>query len=164
MTNLRSAIEASPALGQARVLKDYLRELSVLLGRQVTAEELSLPSLAAEIAAQSKSLMTQPSSTFTIPFTELSQSRFRLFIENLAARLSMPVMLFTPASRQCGFIQVPSINHINYQFPFDINSDGILSFIASDLSNRLLFDFFKSSSGVETVQIEIEGVAWQVAY
>jgi hypothetical protein len=164
MTNQKSAIEASPSPMQAKILKDYLSELSVLLGRQVTAEELSLPSIAVEVAAQSKSLMTLPSSTFTIPFTELSQPRFRVFIENLAARLPMPVMLFTPSSRLCGFIQVPSVNHINFQFPFDINSDGILSFIASDLSNRLLFDFFKSSSGVETVQIEIEGVAWQVAY
>lgn len=146
------------------MLRDYLGELSLLVGRPVTEQELSLPHVSAEIAEQSKSLMTQPSSTFTIPFADLSQPRFRLFIENLAARLSVPIMVFTPASRLCGFIEAPSVKHINFQFPFDINSDGILSFVASDLSNRLLLDFFKSPSGVETVQVEIEGAAWQISY
>lgn len=164
MIKLKSATNLNSLLRKNAILKDYLIELSILFDKEITAEDLSLSSEASKIASNISGFEMQFSNKFTIPFSDMYQPRFINYIDNLDAKLSLPIFVFTPHSLICGFMQAQSLRHINFKFPFEINKDGILIFITNDLSNRLSLDFYVSQSGVETVQVEVQGPDWQAIY
>jgi hypothetical protein len=144
--------------------KEYLVELSVLLNRDVQASELSSPAETQEAQTKSKALVMKPLTTFVIPFTDKSSARFRSFIQRLNEKVEGPVRLFTPYTLKFGFVETASLLDINFEFPFNVNRDGILSIVSHDVLNSLLLDFFVSDAGVETLEVELEGSEWQVAY
>lgn len=104
--------------------------------------------------------MTKHSSKFVIPFADKESPTFSAYIRRLAAAHSGPVILFTPRTASCGAITVPSLDWVNFSFPFDLNKEGILSILTADLSDRMLLDFFQEDEGPNLLEIEVQGDYW----
>lgn len=141
-------------------LQSYLRELSDLIGRPVRADELSSPEQAAEIRARAEGLIAEPAASTEVPFSDRMTERFRSFIQRLQAANPSSIQVWTPKTIDCGVIEVPSLAAVRFDFDFSINDDGILSFVTSGLTDRLLLDFSASLSGHQRMTIEVQGQSW----
>lgn len=141
-------------------LQQYLAELSLLIGRAVCSKELSSTEAAKALSDRSISTLLEPQITWTVPFSEKSSRRFLDFISRLAEAYSGPVAVFTARTGSCGFLSLSSIRELNMSFPFEVNTEGIVSFAALDSSDRLLFDFFCTDDGKQMLEVEVQGKHW----
>jgi len=55
------------------------------------------------------------------------------------------VTIWTPRTVIFGYFRLPSVRYFNFSFPFDSNSEGIVSILASDFSKRVVLDFSKEN-------------------
>ena len=146
-------------------LKEYLGELGRLLGRVVQEEELGSLAQVTTIRAAALKFDTQPAISHDIPFTERKSDRFVRFIQCLSEANPSHVYVWTPRTILCGVILVPSLNAIKLDFDFDINHEGVLVFLTSDLSDRLLLDFSTTDMNEQRLNIELQGRYWsRVSY
>ena len=72
----------------------------------------------------------------------------------------LQVYLWTPRTIDCGVLLVPSLDVVKFDFDFDVNEEGILVLLSSDLVDRLLLDFSKSCTGEERMTVESQGINW----
>lgn len=142
-------------------LKRYLEELGSLTGRLVRADELGSLEQATEMRRTALlQINSLPSVSFDVRFSDRSTERFKCFLKNLMDANPSPVYVWTPDTIDCGTLLVPSLGAIKFDFDFSINDDGILSFLASDLKDRLLLDFSVTSTGEQVMKIETQGPDW----
>lgn len=52
------------------------------------------------------------------------------------------VYLMTSLSKDCGGIELTSINEFNFEFNYNDEPDGIVSIISSDFKEKILLDFY----------------------
>jgi hypothetical protein len=97
---------------------------------------------------------------FIIKFADKNSDRFREFIKNLGKANSHPVYVWTQSANLFGLYKADSINAINFAFPFDINTSGIVTFLAEDLNDELLLDFYYDSQNQEMLEVELKGRYW----
>ena len=142
-------------------LSRYLHELSSLIGRSIEADELGAPvgatAIREEVGLKFGSLPTQSS---IISFSERCSGRFNGFIQRLGELNPLPVYVWTPRTVSCGTFLVSSLASINFNFDFDINEEGMLVFLSSDLKDKLLLDFSRLSAGNQIMTIETQGERW----
>ena len=146
-----------------REKKRYLAELGILSNRIVDEEAISADISEVLDSNQSHSLESFPVLKFSMPFYELKGEKFKTFIEELFSRNDGEIYILTPRTKACGLFKVSSINSISFQFPFEINPEGILVFLTSDLKDKLLLDFSLDSSGKKMLEIEVRGQHWSNA-
>jgi hypothetical protein len=154
---------ASEKLKRKLGLKAHLAELAAVLGRPVGVEELGTPQQAVGLRDGAKGLASQPVTTFEMPFADRMSERFRAFVAKLHAANPSPIYVWIPTTIDCGAILLPSVVDINFGFDFEINDEGILSFVTADLADRLLLDLFVSSAGDQRMRVEIQGANWTQA-
>ena len=147
-------------LRQKLNLKRYLEELAVLTGRTVLGDELGGLELAVAIREASQKFATYTSASFEIPFSDRCSARFRQFVQKLHKANPTSVYLWTPRTIDCGVLLVPSLDVVKFDFDFDVNEEGILVLLSSDLVDRLLLDFSKSCTGEERMTVESQGINW----
>jgi len=63
------------------------------------------------------------------------------------------VYLMTSLSKDCGGIELTSINEFNFEFNYNDEPDGIVSIISSDFKEKILLDFYSIK---DKTYIEIE--------
>lgn len=141
-------------------LNAYLAELAALTGRSIEADELGTPEEAAAIRERARSFSSQAAACLDIPFTERMSERFHAFVQRLQAANASPVYVWTPRTIDCGALVVSSLVVIHFDFDFTITEDGILSFVTTDLEDRLLLDFSASAAGNQLMTIETQGRNW----
>lgn len=102
------------------------------------------------------SLMSQ----WQIRFFDRTSERFGKLLQNLTAANPSSVYVWTPRTIDCGALLVPSLDAITFDFDFSINDEGVLSFVTSDLADRLLLDFSRTSAGEQMLTVENRGPNW----
>lgn len=141
-------------------LKRYLEELGALIGRVVKAEELGSLEEVAAMRQAAQRFIGQPTAKYEINFSDRRSERFKKFLKNLTVANRLAIYVWTPHTIDCGALLVDSLDAISFDFEFAINDDGVLSFMTSDLRDRLLVDFSSTSTGEQVMRIEIQGANW----
>ena len=141
----------------------HLTELGHLTNRLVLEGELLTPDRTRALREQMKTL-PEFVHKFTIPFSERQSERFQAFIEQGQHTFPKPVYLWTQYTNECGALRLSSIRDLNFGFDFKVESNGILSLIAEDLTNRMLLDFYEDGQN-QLLDIELAGTEWgKLAY
>lgn len=65
-------------------------------------------------------------------------------------------------SNYCGLYKISSINMVDFSFPFNVNQEGIVVFLAEDINDKLLLDFSCNSQGKEVLEVESQGKNWSL--
>ncbi len=155
-----SSPSLSDQLRQKLHLKMYLEELGTLTGRSVQVEELGGLELAAAMRMIAQRFDALPSAQCEIRFSDRNSERFNKFLQSLVTTNPSSVYVWTPRTRDCGALLVPSLDAIKFDFDFAINDEGILAFTTSDFCDSLLLDFSSTPTGEQTLKIETQGPNW----
>lgn len=141
-------------------ITSYLRELGMLSNRIIKESDLSSMSEINEVRVQSSNLANLPIFKFKINFTELTSKQFSEYIYSLYEINSAQVYLWTNKTNICGLYKANNIKEVDFSFPYDINSEGIIVFLSENLKDKLLLDFSTDVSGTKVVEIESQGLSW----
>lgn len=139
----------------------YLKELAVLVGRPVREEELSS-------LEQMESVRRKPGSipkecySIEIPFAAKSDQKFEKYTKQLTTLNPAPLYIWTDRSNDCGLLKVNSLSQIVFSFPFDLNMDGIISIVTSDLADSMVLDW-SEEYGKKILVVETHGIQWSKA-
>lgn len=112
-----------------------------------------------DIRAKSKRLDDFPIVKSKIKFSSLNGSTFLEYIKKLQKLNDQSIYIWTNNANGLGLYRADSLSAITWGFPFEIN-EGIIVFIASDLEDKLIFDFFLDEKNNELVEIEAQGKNW----
>jgi hypothetical protein len=142
-------------------LASYLKELK-LLSCSGDVDKSKLSSLAEVEAIRYKAshLDDLPVKKFTLDFNELSSGGGIELKRQLSKNNNSAVYLWTPRTNSCGLYSVQSIDDVNFKFPFNVNSEGIVVIMSTNLEDKLLLDFYRNSEGKEEVEVEVIGKNW----
>ena len=154
MTNIRQKIEYK------KNLAPYLLELKQLTRTDVSSESLISIEDTEKILKESLHLKNADRNNFILDFSEKNSERFKKFIANLSRANNISVYIWMPKSNMCGLYKANSLNTIDFSFPFNINSEGIIEFFTEDLKNELLFDYYYDADDREMLEIEWQGEHW----
>jgi hypothetical protein len=143
-------------------LPTYLTELAVLTGREVSAEELLPEQDTSLLRDEIKGIPKGQVVRAAIPFEGRTSEAFTAMIEHLRVLNPSPVVLWPPKANDCGLLLVPSLKHINFAFPFDVNPEGILVIATKDGCDRMVLDFSDEDDG-RSLEIELHGKHWSQA-
>jgi len=155
-----SSRSLSDVLRQRRHMDRYLGELSTLMARAVQPDELGSREQAVEMRVAAQGFLGQSSAWCEIKFADRSSEHFAKFLKRLTDANSSSIYVWTPHTIDCGTFLAPSLDVIKFDFPFAINDDGILSFVTSDLQDRLVLDFSRTFAGQEVMRVETQGPGW----
>ncbi|TGL73271.1 hypothetical protein EHQ83_05470 [Leptospira yasudae] len=97
--------------------------------------------------------------TFAIPFEEKSSERFHIYINNLYSKNQSPIYIWTELGNDCGIYEINSILEFNFNFPFKVNSEGIIVLLAKNFQNKITLDFSENYNE-QFIEIEILGENW----
>lgn len=137
-----------------------MKELGLLTGRAVDADELGNPEQLKELHKAAQKLAVQPTSVNEILFSEKNSERFMEFLQRLKRANPSSIYVITPRTDSCGALLVSSLNDIRFDFDFSVNSEGILVFTTSDFCDSLLLDFSSAPTGEKIMKIETQGQNW----
>ena len=151
--------ELSDKIALRRELSRHLRELSLLLGRPVHKDELLSLDETRRVRARANEIERQPLVRFAIPFEEKGEAVFAAFVERLANANSSDVYLWTPASNICGVLRPIPLRTVRLAFPFNLNPEGIVVILTSDLADQLLLDY-STEVDEQLLQVEVSGKHW----
>lgn len=143
-----------------RNLPFYVDELRCFAGANIDTKSLSSIEEVENIRKKSLPLNELQATKNVVKFSEKNSDRFKRFIENLREANSNPVYIWLHSSNLHGLLKVDSIDAIDFSFPFNVNSDGIVVFLTSDFSDRLLLDFYHDCEGQEMLEVELKGKHW----
>lgn len=143
-----------------RSLPAYLFELKQITGVDVSSSSLCPIEEVEKLREQALKIADLAKNKFNISFVGKSSERFRKFIINLSQANSNSIYVWTNKSNLYGLYEVASINSIDFSFPFDVNPEGIIVFLTSDVNDKLLLDFYYNSQGEEMIDIELQGMHW----
>jgi hypothetical protein len=138
----------------------YLAELKQFTGINVDSKSLSSIEEVERIREQSLVLNDLKMSRFSMRFSDRNSEQFKKFIESLKKANSNSIYIWLYGSNLHGLFKVASIDVINFSFPFNVNQDGIVIFLASDFNDKLLLDFYCDSEDQEILEIELRGKHW----
>lgn len=155
-----STLSLSEKLRQKLNLKRYLDELTALIGRPVHADELGSLEQAASMREAAQKFRAQAAQVCEIPFSERCSARFKGFVHRLQEANPSSVYIWTPRTINCGTLIVASLPVVRFDFDFEINDEGILTFLTGDLEDSLLLDFSVSPIGEQVMRVETQGANW----
>ena len=152
--------ELSEKLSSKKELSRHLCELGLLVGRPVHKKELLSLNETESVRNQANQVIRQPVGKFDIPFEKKQETRFLKFIEHLTKVNPNDVYLWTPASNLCGVLRPVPLKTFRITFPFELNPEGIIVILTSDLSDQLLLDYSQGSNDEQLLEIEVSGERW----
>lgn len=152
--------ELAKKLSFKRDLPRHLRELSILLGREVHQDELLSLEETREVSAQAHDVARYPARRFNVPFRAKEGPRFASFIQRLAEANTQDVYLWIETTTVCGLLPPFPLGDVQLGFPFDVEPNGVFVLTPSDFRDRLLFDFYLSELGEKLLEIEATGEHW----
>ena len=146
-------------LARAKEMPRHLSELSCLTGHKVERFDLLSPERTSSIRDQVRLTPPSPSVAWETGFREKETPRFRKFLERLHSSNASDVYLWTPATNICGLLPPLPRRAVNFDFPFNLNPEGILTVLTSDLQDRLILDYSEAKEGAR-LEIEAAGPHW----
>lgn len=146
-------------------LRQYLSELTALAGRDVLEDELGSVDEAVHMRELAKATLGERHEVAQIAFSEIFSNRFKKFIAKLTKANESAVLVWTPRTIFCGTFRVPSLEAVCFGFNFDINPEGIITFMTERMEDGMILDFSVDDQGGQILQIETQGAHWgQVSY
>ena len=115
--------------------KNYLVELSALVGRPVEAHELGSRGDAVKFRAEVSRVTQSVGASAEIPVAELAAERFANFIGRLQAASQSSVYIWSEHSAHCGLLLVSSISSIRFDCGIGTNTSELIAFRKKDLLN-----------------------------
>lgn len=144
-------------------LASYIKELkSLSCTGEVNKNNLSSLDEVEKVRGKTSQLDELPMNKAIVEFSVLSSKKFNNFNTQLLQKL-IKSLYWTPRTNGCGLYSVESIDAVNFNFPFNINAEGILVLVSVDAQDKLLLDFYKSDEGKQMVEIEVSGKNWSSA-
>jgi hypothetical protein len=142
-------------------MKDHLKELTTLVGHPVYEEDLeSLEKTDALVELNRERFAGSNSSYCEVSFSDRLSERFNFFVEKLHVLNPSPIYIWIERTNMCGTLRVPSICTINFGFEFNIERNGVFSFVTENLKDMLVMDFFISGDGEQRLDLETHGHNW----
>lgn len=142
--NLNDNLKLRAFIGRIHYLPAYLKDLSALLQREVSAEEL-LPIAETDVFLKEfwKRKKNNVCRTTLDFFDKLSL--LRIVHENVE-QWDSPYMLHLTHALDCGLLEIPSLSCFNWNFRFADESYGIIIFIRKDKREKIVLDFYEEYS------------------
>ncbi|HEY2030481.1 MAG TPA: hypothetical protein VGH20_14865 [Myxococcales bacterium] len=153
MTNARDRFQ------YRRNLQQHLRQQSVLTGHPVAAADLVPLEEVAVWRSRVVAMDTTARSKVRLPFEDKVTPVFDAYVRRLEQANPSQVYLWTPLASICGPAMAPSIAQVNFAFPFDVNVEGIVSFISADFRDELVLDYYEEQEQY-FVDVEARGARW----
>lgn len=144
-------------------LRQYLTEVAHLSRVPISESDLLSLDDTRQISDQTRVLSTSSKAVWRMLFEHLKSDEFVAFVRSLDELCRGQITLWTPRSRACGCILLPSLQDVRFDFNFDLIPEGILSVVTRNLQNRLLLDFRRNAIHQQEVLIETYGPEWGVA-
>jgi hypothetical protein len=136
-------------------LRGYLNQLSEMVGREVTEEQLSSLEEVEKLKKTASQLNGYPKKYIKIASEALAQERFTSLVQRLAKANSNPISIWLDATASCGTLYIPGIIEFNFSFRFTAIPEGVVVLLTKDGSDKLLLDF-----SPDEVEVELQGKAW----
>lgn len=129
-------------LGYNREIQRYLLEIKELCLQPAAASDLLSLDHTERIREDSlRSLNGKSTRRIVIDFEQKKTIKFKDYVAKLHDANPHPVYVWTERSNQCGLHQIHSLLEFNFDFRFDVNEQGIIVLLASDLTDNLVLDF-----------------------
>lgn len=148
-------------LRQNMDMKNYLKELEALVGREVRRNDLCSFEKTTALREHSARLAIETPASWEIPFSEKHGDRFGQFLKKLTAANPSPVYLWLEKSTYCGVLLIDTLQDIRQDFGFNIDDNGIISLFTEDLCDELLLDLWLDDAENEWLTIEVKGKNWR---
>jgi hypothetical protein len=146
-------------------LREYLRELSSIVLRPVSSDQLTSTNTVLEIQANGTKWSHQPSTKFELEFKDLNSPRMRAFWAELSRRNESRLYLMTGRSVYCGALGMESLMEVDLGMDFGSTLEGVIAIVTADLENSVLLDFHESPQGERSVVVTVQGTQWiEVGY
>lgn len=137
-------------------LRSYLNELGHLTKRTPGESELLSLEFTEEERARACKVKAKASLRFEINFKDKNTPKFEMYINSLYVKNPSPIYIWTERSNYCGIFEIPSILEFNFNFNFDVNSEGIIVLLSKNMADKMILDFSPSVSDLSQNQLEIE--------
>ena len=142
--NLSDNLKWRAFIGRIHYLPAYLKDLSALLQREVSAEELwSLPDTEA-FFKKSREVNLKMVFKETLNFSD-KLSLLRIAHENVE-QWDSPYMMYLSDVETCGLLEIPTLSCFNWNFQFTDEHCGIIFFTRKDVRENTILDFYEEYS------------------
>jgi len=162
-TDENEATALEQRLAYHRHMRKHLQELSLFVLFEAVESDLMDVDVARHLKQQMAEIKDLPRRRIRIPFAHTKTPAFHAFVERLYALNPAPVLIWTEFATTCGPMRIGSITDVNFDFGFDANAAGIVTFTTVDGSDRLFLSWEEDDSGRPILEIEAAGGAWSQA-
>ena len=138
----------------------HLAQLSQLAGREVRSEDLLSLEETNAIRKKSKETQRAPAWRRDLAFSDKSSDRFRKLVDALEQLNPSPVFIWTHLSNVCGLLRPVPLRSVNFDFAFNVDPEGILVVVTSDLCDKMLLDYSLGPDDAQLLELEISGRSW----
>lgn len=149
-------------IGYKREIQRYLLELKELCLQPVSTSDLFSLENTERIQRDSlRSLEGKSTRRILIDFEEKKAVKFKDYVAKLHDANSHSVYVWTERTNQCGLHEISSLLEFNFDFRYDVNEQGIVVLLASDLTDNLVLDFsYNERSAKYDLVIDVLGNHW----
>jgi len=144
----------------SRHINEYLDELRQLTNHCVKDTDLLSLKETENIKDLATLLYDKNISNTEIPFKEKKEKLFQDYIRMLFEVNSSPIYIWTPRTNICGTYEINSILEFNFEFNFNVNSEGIIVILAKNFEDQMTLDFSIDENNNELLEIEVVGDNW----
>ena len=138
----------------------HLHELSQIVGRMLTPDDLLSVEETESLRVQALSVVRTPSLRYEIPFADLKSPRFARLVGALQKANPSPIFVWTPLSNECGLLRPVSLSEVRFDFDFTSLPDGILVLLTTDFQDQMLLDFSEGEDAEQLLELEVSGAQW----
>lgn len=143
-----------------RHINNYLQELKTITGHPVLEKQVVDLDKIEVIRSQASRIDKFPVSKITIPFSDKVSKRFSHFVEQMREKNASPIYIWTQNTNSCGLFKIDNISQFDFSFPFEINKEGIIVFLASNFRDKLILDFSLNEKSEQVLEVEAQGENW----
>lgn len=138
--------------GKVYYMPNYLKELSILLQRNVVAEDLLSLSETDSFFEQSRNKSEEIVYKSTLDFTN-KQFLLDCVHENVE-NWDTPYMIYLCDVDHCGLLEIDTLSDFNWNFKFTDEHCGFIGFIRKDMNERIVLDYYEENTKL-LIDIEI---------
>jgi hypothetical protein len=152
--------ELEQRLAYHRHMRKHLDELSLFVLFEAVEADLLDVELARLLKKQMAEMTDLPRRRLHLRFDEVKTPAFQGFVDRLYALNMSPVLIWTELATTCGPMRIGSITDVNFDFGFDANAIGRVTFSTIDGSDRLILDWGEDDDGMQVLDIDVIGKQW----
>jgi hypothetical protein len=138
----------------------YSSKIELLTGSKLNQGKLLDIEKSEDFRKKSNLYLSDKTFKTVVNFSEKLNEKFKALIEKLHNANPSPIYIWLEDSNTQGLYKVCSLKSIDFSFPFNIDTNGVIVFRTEDLNEKMLMDFFYDDDGEEMLEIELQGNNW----